>query len=264
MAPTTLKEAVLQNKMVSAGKNLLGFSSVASTTPIELIWILNRVEGLLSEVKQLPSKSMKDALQPSMEALVSDRLLKHSDFDVRVSVASCMSELIRITAPDAPYDDNVQMKDILHLIVMALGLLSSEDAHRYLKGYRILGNMTNARAGVLMVDLGYFVNEMFRLFLSTTRYPRCNVIFRQMEAIMTRTLQESDEISDELLSILLTSVNIKRMHVSSRPWMLGGKVLINCTYRLRHFLPKFVRSENLSVDNYSPIVAHICLKASED
>ena len=44
-----------------------------------------------------------------MKALISDQLLKHSDIDVKVSVASCMSELTRITAPDAPYDD-VQMK----------------------------------------------------------------------------------------------------------------------------------------------------------
>lgn len=74
------------------------------------IHVFQRVEGLLSEVGQTPSRSMKGALHPSMKALVSDQLLKHYDLSVRVSVASCMSELIRITAPDAPYADNVQMK----------------------------------------------------------------------------------------------------------------------------------------------------------
>lgn len=74
------------------------------------ILVFQRVEGLLIEVGQKPSRWMKRALEPSMKALVSDQLLKHSDFYVRVSVASCMSELIRITAPDTPYNDNVQMK----------------------------------------------------------------------------------------------------------------------------------------------------------
>lgn len=36
-------------------------------------------------------------------------LLNHLDVDVRVVVASCISEITRITAPDAPYDDE-QMK----------------------------------------------------------------------------------------------------------------------------------------------------------
>lgn len=49
---------------------------------------------------------MLEALKPSMKALIEDSLLKHSDDDVKVSVASCISEITRITAPDAPYDDD--------------------------------------------------------------------------------------------------------------------------------------------------------------
>ncbi|XP_074374887.1 sister chromatid cohesion protein PDS5 homolog C-like [Apium graveolens] len=263
---TTLKEVKLQIQLEAAGKNLLGFSSVASTTPIELLGFLDRVEGLLSEVGQTPSRFMKGALDPAMKALVSDRLLKHSNFNVRVSVASCMSELIRITAPDTPYNDNVQMKDIFNLIVMGLGMLSSEDTGRYEKGLRILRNMTNVRAGVLMVDLecGNLIPKMFKLFLDSVRYPHSVVVFRQMESIMTHTLEESEEISDEVLSIILTSVNRKDEHVSSDSRILGETVLTNCNIKLRHFLPKFVRSGNLNVDDYSSVVAHICLCAPED
>lgn len=52
---------------------------------------------------------MQDALAPSLKALVSDQLFRHSNVDVKVSVASCISEITRITAPDAPYEDD-QMK----------------------------------------------------------------------------------------------------------------------------------------------------------
>lgn len=60
-------------------------------------------------MEQSPSDSMKKALSPSMKALVTNELLRHSDVDVNVSVASCISEITRITAPDAPYEDE-QMK----------------------------------------------------------------------------------------------------------------------------------------------------------
>ena len=52
---------------------------------------------------------MQNALSPSLKALVADQLLRHADADVKVAVASCISEITRITAPDAPYDDD-QMK----------------------------------------------------------------------------------------------------------------------------------------------------------
>lgn len=53
--------------------------------------------------------SMQNALIPTKKALVSSDLLTHPDSDVRVSVVSCLTEIVRITAPEAPYTDD-QMK----------------------------------------------------------------------------------------------------------------------------------------------------------
>lgn len=60
---------------------------------------------------------MRDALLPLMKALVSDKLMKHSDEDVKVTVTSCITEITRITAPDAPYDDE-KMKVTLKLLIL--------------------------------------------------------------------------------------------------------------------------------------------------
>ncbi|KAM6566842.1 hypothetical protein CsatA_025970 [Cannabis sativa] len=75
----------------------------------ELLPLLDRVENCLSKVDQSPSESMQSALSPSLKALVDETLLGHTNVDVKVVVASCISEITRITAPDAPYDDD-QMK----------------------------------------------------------------------------------------------------------------------------------------------------------
>lgn len=48
---------------------------------------------------------MRDTLLPLMKALISDKLLKHSEEDVKITATSCITEITRITAPDAPYDD---------------------------------------------------------------------------------------------------------------------------------------------------------------
>ncbi|TQD74945.1 hypothetical protein C1H46_039516 [Malus baccata] len=71
----------------------------------ELLKILGEAEGLLSNVEQASHRSMQDALLPIMKALISDELFRHSDMDVKLYVASCITELMRITAPVPPYDN---------------------------------------------------------------------------------------------------------------------------------------------------------------
>lgn len=57
---------------------------------------------------------MQSALYPSLKALVTNQLFHHPDVDVKVAVASCISEITRITAPDAPYeDDKMKVIDLL-------------------------------------------------------------------------------------------------------------------------------------------------------
>ena len=78
---------------------------------MDLLTLLDEVENLLAYVKQVPSKSMQDALFPSIKTLINDKLLRHVEMNVKVSVVSCIIEITRITAPDAPYKDE-QMKEI--------------------------------------------------------------------------------------------------------------------------------------------------------
>lgn len=67
----------------------------------------------LSLVNQMPSESMKYAMHPIAEALIAKDLVKHHDMDVNISVVSCICEILRIMAPDPPYNDNqLKVRDI--------------------------------------------------------------------------------------------------------------------------------------------------------
>lgn len=46
-------------------------------------------------------------MQPFLNAVVKPELLKHQDRDVKLLVATCVCEITRITAPEAPYSDDV-------------------------------------------------------------------------------------------------------------------------------------------------------------
>ncbi|KAK6140819.1 hypothetical protein DH2020_025436 [Rehmannia glutinosa] len=103
-----LSDKELEQRLTAAGKSLLQ----PPPSPDELLPLLDKIEELLSKVEQSPAKSMQASLSPLMKALVVEDLVKHSDVDVKVGVASCISEITRITAPDAPYDDD-KMKAVM-------------------------------------------------------------------------------------------------------------------------------------------------------
>jgi hypothetical protein len=81
-----------------------------------LLKILKQAAEILSKVGQSPSQVMLDAIHPLREALVMTKLLRHRDGEVSLRVAICISEITRITAPNAPYKDEV-LRDTFQLIV---------------------------------------------------------------------------------------------------------------------------------------------------
>lgn len=86
---------------------------------------MQQASTLLVELDQSPPQSTHNAMKGCSEALVSPSLLRHKDKEVGLLVAICISEIMRIVAPDAPYSDET-LKVILvptfclsYLIVVA-------------------------------------------------------------------------------------------------------------------------------------------------
>lgn len=61
----------------------------------------------LSELEQSPPAAVLKSIQPFLDVIIKPEILKHQDKDVKLLVASCLSEITRITAPEAPYADNI-------------------------------------------------------------------------------------------------------------------------------------------------------------
>ncbi|XP_058226638.1 sister chromatid cohesion protein PDS5 homolog C isoform X2 [Rhododendron vialii] len=250
---------VFQEELKDAGERLL---TPPASTP-ELLILLDKVELLLSRVEQAPSKRTYDALLPLMKALIAPDLLRHSEIDVKVSVASCINEITRVTAPDAPYDDK-QMQEIFELSVMALGKLSLASGRCYTKAVSILHNIAAVRSCLVMLDLEFdeLIVEMFQLFLNTIRSDHPQSVFSDIEMIMSLVLEETEEIPLELIIPLLRSVKKGNQNISPTSWKLGENVLNKCADKLRPYLPPAVQFMGFDVGDFAEIVFSICQDAS--
>ncbi|XVE97346.1 hypothetical protein REPUB_Repub03eG0011800 [Reevesia pubescens] len=245
----------LELQLMDAGNKLVEPPSSVD----ELIPLLDQVESCLSRVEQSPSQSMQNALSPSLKALVAEQLFRHPDDDVKVAVAACISEITRITAPDAPYDDD-RMREVFQLIVSSFENLSDKSSRSFIKRTSILETVAKVRSCVVMLDLecDALIVEMFQHFLKAIRDYHAEAVFTSMVTIMTLVLEESEDISAELLSPILACVKRDNEEVLPVARQLAEKVLEKCGSKLKPYLTQAVENLGISFDDYSSVVASIC------
>lgn len=251
----TLRDKELEDRIEEVGDKL-------TTPPSDfqlLLQLLDKAENLLSRVEQCPPQTMHAALQSSMKALVTRDLLRHSDLDVKIAVASCLSEITRITAPDAPYDDDL-MKEIFGLIVGAFKDLDEMPSRSFSKRVSILETVAKVRSCVLMLDLECddLILDMFHHFLKTIRPKHSDTVFSSMETVMSLVIEESENIPSKLLSCLLDNLKIDEKNAMSSSKKLAEKVLANCALKLKPYLVEAFKGTCAPLSDYSKIVAAVC------
>ncbi|XP_019183966.1 PREDICTED: uncharacterized protein LOC109178882 isoform X2 [Ipomoea nil] len=244
----------LEEQLAEAGNKLLKPPSSVD----ELLPLLDEAESFLTKVEQSPAKSMHDALSPMIKALVADELLRHSDVDVKVALASCLSEITRITAPDAPYDDE-KMKVVFQLIVSSFENLYDESSRSFSKRAMILETVSKVRLCVVMLDLecDALIFDMFQHFLKAIREYHPDNIFSSMESIMILVLEESEDISMELVTKLLDSVKKENEEIKPIGKRLAESVVVNCASKLKPYITHAVKSLGISLDEYSEVLSSI-------
>ncbi|KAL0739306.1 hypothetical protein Bca4012_015516 [Brassica carinata] len=244
----------LENQILEAGQKLTDPPSSLD----ELLLLLDKLFIWLIDVDQSPHVSMQNALSPLMKALVAGKLFEHSDVDVRVAVAACISEITRITAPEAPYDDD-QMKEVFKLFVSSFENLPDYYSRSYPKRISILETVAKVRSCVVMLDLecDALLIEMFQIFMKAIRDYHPENVLSSMEEIMTLVLEESEDIPPKMLLPILHYVR-EDDEVPQVVGRLAERVLGNSASKLTKYLTEAVELSGVSLDKYSKIVASIC------
>ncbi|KAM6585541.1 hypothetical protein CsatB_012543 [Cannabis sativa] len=216
-----------------------------------LVKLLKQAATCLSELDQSPSASILESMQPFINEVVKPELLKHQDRDVKLLVATSICEITRITAPEAPYSDDV-LKDIFQLIVGTFGGLRDTSGPSFGRRVVILETLAKYRSCVVMLDLECddLVNEMFSTFLAVASDDHPDSVISSMETIMVVLLEESEDVRDDLLFIILSVLGRGKNDVSMAARKLAMNVIEKCAVKLEAGIKQFLIS-SMSGDSKS-------------
>ncbi|KAH6775849.1 binding protein [Perilla frutescens var. hirtella] len=208
-----------------------------------LIKLLKQSALCLCELDQSPPKPMVESLQPLLNAIIRPELLKHQDREVKLFVASCICEITRITAPEAPYEDDV-LKDVFQLIVSTFSGLNDVNAPSFGRRVVILETLARYRSCVVMLDLECddLITEMFDTFFSVARDELPGNVLTSMQTIMEVILEESEDVPENLLLILLTVLGSDKKGVTVAAKRLALNVIENCAAKLETSIRQFLVS----------------------
>ncbi|XP_007026378.2 PREDICTED: sister chromatid cohesion protein PDS5 homolog A isoform X2 [Theobroma cacao] len=224
------------------------------STKDALLKLLKQAATCLSELDQSPPSSIMESMQPFLNAIVKPELLKHQDRDAKLLVATCICEITRITAPEAPYSDDV-LKDIFHLIVGTFHGLSDTSGPSFGRRVVILETLAKYRSCVVMLDLECddLVNEMFSTFFAVVRDDHPESVLSSMQTIMIVVLEESEDIRDDLLLIILSALGRNKSDVTPAARRLAMNVIEQCSGKLeagiKQFLISLMSGDNQSVNS---------------
>lgn len=139
-----------------------------------------------------------------MLALIQPKFLEEPCEGVTLPIAACLCNIMKLTAPIAPYNDDV-MRRITRLILENFQDLDNSAGSTFGKKLEILWGMATFKTYVIMFDLECddLILQMFQCFFSIRRHHPDTVI-AHMQSILSSCMRDHETISRKLQTWLLS------------------------------------------------------------
>ena len=165
---------------------------------------LDEFNELLSKISQEEGQKLIWALKPAMLALIQPKFLEEPCEGVKLPVSLCLSNIMKLTAPIAPYNDDV-MRRIMRSVVETFQDLDNSAGSTFGKKLEILGSIATFETYVIMFDLECddLILQMFQCFFNIRRH-HSDTVITHMQSILSSCMRDCEAIFQELQTRVLS------------------------------------------------------------
>ncbi|KAL9598954.1 MAG: hypothetical protein Q9219_004137 [cf. Caloplaca sp. 3 TL-2023] len=116
--------------------------------------LLKRLNALSKEMQEMDQEeSERDSFTRVAKDLASPNLLGHKDKGVKALTASCLVDILRLCAPDAPFT-GLQLKDIFNMIISQILPALADPSNAYNNQHLyVLSSLAQVKSIVLLADI---------------------------------------------------------------------------------------------------------------
>ncbi|KAI8816533.1 armadillo-type protein [Fimicolochytrium jonesii] len=168
--------------------------------------LVNRLKKLHNDLRIMEQEAVDTkSLQTVQKDLRSQSLLAHKDKGVRVLTACCLADILRLFAPDAPYNQN-QLREIFEFFLKQMQGLSDKTSAYYQMCFYLLDSLSTVKSVVLVADLNAddLVVDYFRSFFDLLRHDLTKSVTMAMVDILQQLIDESHHIPQEVVELILS------------------------------------------------------------
>lgn len=178
--------------------------------PISTKVLVRRLGELSLELSQIDQDELEvpenslPALRNIAKELANRKLIRNTDYGVRSLVGLCLAEILRIFAPDAPYN-GTQLTEIFRLFFGIFGNLNNELQLYYTENLQLLKRIAEVRSFILITDLPkseQIVDELFDMCYNQLGSVSSNLA-EIIGGLLSDIIGESSSISQQTLKLVL-------------------------------------------------------------
>ncbi|KAF7289956.1 hypothetical protein MIND_01370800 [Mycena indigotica] len=253
VAPPSPRKLSFRDKLVEKGQ-----------TTDSLIKKLQTLHKELAEAEQELLDS--NSLGTVRKDLVNTTILLHKDRGVKAYAACCLADILRLTAPDAPYTQP-ELRDIFQFFFRQLFTgLKGPDSPYYTEYYHLLECLSTVKSVVLVCDLpnaDEVMKEVFGNFFQIVQRELQKKVEMFMAEILIALIDEAQTIPQDVLDIILNQFQERQGSQDPAPYRLAVQVCNATADKLQRHVSQYFTEIILAErdDDYEDLrLAHELIK----
>ncbi|KAJ7207075.1 armadillo-type protein [Mycena pura] len=223
------KKLIFRDKLVGKG--------LSTDALIKKLQVLHRE---LAELEQdLVDVSSLGAVR---KELINSSILLHKDRGVKAYAACCLADILRLTAPDAPYTQG-ELRDIFQFFFRQLtNGLKGSDSPYYTEYFHLLESLSTVKSVVLVCDLqnaDELMVEIFRDFFQLVRRDLAKKIEMFLSDILVAILDECQTLPSEVLETIMAQFMDKNARIEQPAYRLAVQVCNSTADKLTRHVSQY-------------------------
>lgn len=205
--------------------------------------LVKSLQTLSEELTNFEQTEEHEGLQSCAEALGDAKLLRHKDPEVKLLTACCVSDVLRIYAPDTPYSPDT-LKNVFEVLIQQLNGVRDPKSGSFSRYFYLLERLAMVKSFVLMIDLECqdLIESLFEVLFDVTSKEHGVRVEGFLLEILVGIIEDLDAVPQPLLDVVLEKVVQPAKAEKPAAYALARRVLQRCSNELNAPLHHFLQS----------------------